>query len=634
MNHRPATGRAVTLAAKNAPLLLAEHARDIPHETAFRAKRRGIYLERSWSWYAAQAGRFASALHRLGLGRGDRLALMGDAFEEWGVCDLGAQALGAITYGIYPTASVAEVEYQLKDGGAGIFVAENQEYVDKVLPILENLPDLRWIVVIDDSAMFAYDRTRLKAYDDMLAAETGSDEEAQATLRELATRLAPQDPAFIVYTSGTTGNPKGALISHGRHLAAACNIVEHYPMLLEEAQSTVVYLPLCHILGRDVAITFPLISRLVPHYGESVNDLPQTMFEVAPTFLLTVPRYLQKFASQLLIGIADSSWLKRKVYASALACGRRYARQRWDGSATAWSTLAYRLWHWAAFRPMLNKLGFDRLRLVTCGGAPLAAETMALWQIYGVNVAELYGQTETAGGLITGQHGDFPCPGNLGVAPPGWQVRLSDQGEVLVKSDALFDAYWNNPEATAEVKDAEGWLHTGDVGEWQDGRLRLVDRSRDFIVTDGGKTISPSFIENIVRGSPYVAEVTVFGHGRKYLTALVEIEFDAVAQWARSRNVSYTGYTNLTQHPEVYKLLQAEIAKANQQLARAEQIKLFRVLPKMLDPEEEGEPVTPTRKVKRKQMYQRFQALVDGMYDDSEAKLVAGGAGDIVCQAG
>jgi len=619
----------VVLKAKNAPLLLAEHGRTKPHDTAYRAKKRGIYQERSWSYYAAEAGRFALALQHMGLERGDRLALMGDVFEEWGICDLGAQALGAITYGIYPTASAAEVEYQLRDGGATIFVAENQEYVDKVLGLLDGLPGLRQVIVIDNSAMFAYDHPKLKSLHELMSTVQLTQDQAIATLDTLARQIAPGDAAFIVYTSGTTGNPKGAVITHGSHLAAACNIIEHYPLLLEPGQSTVVYLPLCHILGRNLAVTWPLISGVVPHYGESLNDLAQTLFEVAPTFLLTVPRYLQKFASQLLISIRDSSPLKKRVYAAALRYGRRYASQRWEGGGNWLSSLTYALCHVAVFRPMLNKIGFDRLRLVISGGASLPPETGALWQIYGVNVVEIYGQTETGGGMITGQRGPFPRPGNIGVAPPGWEVRLSAEGEVQVRSESMFDGYWNNPQATAEAKDAEGWLLTGDIGAMQDGCLRLLDRSRDFIVTDGGKTISPSFIENILRASPYVAEVVVFGHGRKYLTALIEIDYDAVSQWARGNDVDYTGYTNLAQHSEVYKLLQGEVDAANQQLARAEQIKLFRTLPKMLDPEEEGEPVTPTRKVKRTLMYQRYQVTVDAMYDDSEARLVASGIGDL-----
>lgn len=626
--------RATELRGKNAPLLLAELARTSPERVAYRVKKRGVYRERSWGFYAEQAGRFALALRNLGFSRGDRLALMGDPFEEWGICDLGAQALGAITYGIYPTASPAEVEYQLRDGGAKVFIAENQEYVDKVLGAVERLPELQWIIVIDDSAMFAYEHARLRSYDEIVTALASAPGFGILTLESLAREIGAKDPACIIYTSGTTGHPKGALISHGAHLAAANAIVEQYPQLLEPDQRSVVYLPLCHIMGRDLAITFPLISGVVPHFGESLQDLPHTLFEVAPTVLITVPRYLQKFASQLLIAIGDSSPLKRWVYGRALSRGRSYARLRWNGTTSLAADVAYRLCHMAAFRPMLNKIGFDQLRLVICAGAPLPAETAALWQIYGVNVVEIYGQTETAGALITGQQGMFPRPGNVGTPPPGWEVRLSDEGEVLVRSQDMFVGYWNDPAATAAVLDADGWLHTGDVGEMEAGCLRLVDRSRDFIVTDGGKTISPTFIENLVRTSPYVAEVIVFGHGRKYLTALVEIEYDAVCQWARSNDVAYTGYTSLAQHPEVARLLQRDITSANEQLSRAEQIKKFRVLPKMLDPEEAGEPVTPTRKVKRTQMFQRFQALIESMYDDSETRRVANDAGDVIVKAG
>jgi len=207
-------------------------------------------------------------------------------------------------------------------------------------------------------------------------------------------------------------------------------------------------------------------------------------------------------------------------------------------------------------------------------------------------------------------------------------MRLADNGEILVRCPDHFEGYWNQPDATREVVDADGWLHTGDVGEWSDGRLRLVDRARDFIVTSGGKTISPSLIENLLRASPYVVEAIVFGHDRKYLVAVIEIDFDTVADWARNRDVTYTGFTSLAQHAEVARLIDGEIAKVNRELARVEQIKAFRILPKELDPEQEGEPVTPTRKVKRKLMYDRFRGLVDGMYDDSEERMLAAEAGE------
>jgi len=633
------------LRGKNAPLLLAERALREPDTVAYRAKHLGLYRERTWHEYAKLVARTARGLGELGLASGERIAIMGDACEEWVLCDLGAQALGAISYGIYPTASAAEVEYQMRDGGAAIFVAENQEYVDKILPYADGLPALRWIVVIDDSAMFAYDHPKLRSFAQLFES---ADEVEVDELERRGRAIDPRAGAFIVYTSGTSGHPKGALVAHGTHLAAAANMVLHYTALAERPHRTVAYLPLCHIFGRDIAVTLPLLSRLVPHFGESLEDLPQTLFETAPTVLFTVPRYLQKFASQVLVGIAGTSALKRAVYDVAMRIGRRHLRARWDGR-TALAPL-YALARLAVFRPLLNKLGLDEVELLVAGGAPLPPETTALWQIWGVNTMELYGQTETAGAIITGQRGEFPRPGNVGTAPPGWEVRLSEdeanRGEILVRSPDLFEGYWGNPEATRESKGDDGWLRTGDIGEWvevkpsppfQGGEsaaptreLRLVDRARDFIVTSGGKSLSPSYIENLLRASPYVAEAMVIGHGRKYLTALIEIDFDAVSDWARSRNISYTGFTNLAENPEVYGLLEREVARANAELARVEAIKAFRVLPKALDPEEEGEPVTPTRKVKRALMIERFRDLVEAMYDHREEQLLAAGAGDVM----
>jgi long-chain acyl-CoA synthetase len=283
------------LRRKSAPLLLCEHARLTPDVVAFRSKHRGLYRERRWRDYAAMVARAARAFATLELAPGDRVAIMADACEEWAICDLAAQSLGAIVYGIYPTATPSEVDYQMRDGGAAIFIAEDQEYVDKILPIADALPALRCILVIDDAAMFGYDHPKLRRYGDLIGAVEQPD---PAWLENRVRDLSPDAPAFIVYTSGTSGQPKGALVTHGKHLAATANIVSHYPTLAEKEHRTVVYLPLCHVLGRDIAVTLPLISRLVPHFGESVEDLPATLFEIAPTVLFTVPRYLQKFASQ------------------------------------------------------------------------------------------------------------------------------------------------------------------------------------------------------------------------------------------------------------------------------------------------------------------------------------------------
>ena len=611
------------LKSKSAPLLLAERARREPQGVAYRAKKLGLYEERTWREYAALVARCALGFRALGLERGERVAIMGDACEEWLIADLGAQAAGGITYGLYPTASSAEVEYQMRDGGAAIFVAEGQEYVDKILPIAGRLPALRHIVVIDDAAMFGYDRTQITSFDELLARQADS-----RTFDELAKAVDPAAPAFIVYTSGTTGNPKGALVTHGTHLAAANNVAQHYPVLAAQRHRTVAYLPLCHILGRDIAITLPLLTQLVPHFGENVEDLPQTLYEVAPTVLFTVPRYLQKLAAQALVGLGNTSAAKRVAYEAAMRIGRRHAKARWEGkkNGSVLYTAAVQL----VFRHLLEKLGLDQAELVISGGAPLPPETMALWQIWGVNVVEMYGQTEEAGAIISGQQGPFPRPGNVGSVAPGWQLKLGENDEIQVRGEHAFAGYWGKPEATREVLGEDGWLRTGDIGEYRDGVLRLVDRARDFIVTAGGKTLSPSYIENLVRASPYVAEAMVVGHARRYITALIEIDYDTVADWARNHDVAYTGFTSLAQHAAVQKLIAGEVERANAELSRVEQIKAFRILPKVLDPEEEGEPVTPTRKLKRAQMLERFRELVESMYDDREERLVATGAGGIL----
>jgi long-chain acyl-CoA synthetase len=616
---------------KTIPGLLLERAKSSPDQVAYRAKKLGVYREVTWRAFRRKVASCAMGLKQLGLKHGERLALMGDPCEEYMISELAAQALGALTYGIYPTSSQKEVRYLMKDGGASIFVAENQEYVDRILPLYEDLPHLNYIIVIDTKGTFMYDHPSLIAYERLL--EEGNEQLSSdsGTFEKAVRQIKPSDGAFIVYTSGTTGDPKGALNSHGRHLAAVYTFIDRYPILAEAPHRTVVYLPLCHVLGKDVAVTLPMLTGIVPHFGEDIEDLGQTIFETAPTVLFTVPRYLQKFVSNIIVGIDNSSPLKKYLYRISLIIGRQYMKGVWEGRESPLLKILYFLAYHLSFRPILNKIGFDRLKLALSGGAPLPSEVMALWQIYGVALSEIYGQTETGGAIITGQGEAFPRPGNIGVPPNGWEVRLGENGEILVKGEDIFEGYWNKPELTKEVIDEEGWLHTGDVGEWTpEGNLKIVDRVRDFIVTSGGKTLSPTYIENALRSSPYISEAVVFGHNRKYISVLIEIDFETVSAWARLNNITYTGFTSLADHPETFELIGAEIEKTNQDLARAEQVKRFRIIPKELDPEEEGEPITPTRKVKRELMYEKFGTLVEAMYSDKEERLVAAEIGDVL----
>jgi long-chain acyl-CoA synthetase len=605
------------LRSSTLPGLLVERARSRPERVAFRAKELGVYRETSWGELAARVAAVAEGLATaFGVRRGDAVAIIGNPCPEWTIADLAAQALGAVTYGIYPTSAPGEVRYLLEHGGAVVVVVEDQEHLDKVLAVLDDCPGVRAVVVVDTRALFMYASARVHRFADVESRGRASVE----SLAALAARVRPDDAATIVYTSGTTGHPKGALYRHGQHLAACANILTHYPMLRDGEHRVVAMLPLCHTMGRNTVITMPLLANIVPHYPESLDTFAETLYEIAPTFVFTVPRYLQKFAAHLLVGIDQSSPLKRAAYRAALALGARAADARRAGRG---GILCAAVARGLVFRWLLEKIGFARVRLVLSSGAPLPPAVATLWQAWGVNLCEAYGQTETGGALISGQPGPYPAPGDVGTPAPNIEVRLGADGEVLVRGFDLFCGYWRDPEATSAAY-RDGWLTTGDLGEHRpDGGLRLVDRKKDILITAGGKNVSPSQIETCLRASPYISEAAVFGEGRKYLAALVELDGETVAEWARERGLRHTGYASLAAHPEVARLLEAEIAKANAGLARVEQVKAFRVLPRELDPEQEGEPVTPTRKVKRRLMLERYHDLVESMFASDEDRRIS-----------
>src|SRR2546425_716702 len=626
------------LRASTIPGLLVERARARPARVAFRAKELGVYRETTWAALAARVAAVAQGLAaRFGVGRGSTVAILGDPCPEWTIADLAAQALGAVTYGIYPTSAPGEVRYLLEHGGACVVIVEDQEHLDKTLAVLDDAPGVRGVIVVDTRALFMYRSTRVHRFADVEAA--GRALASVDALARLAAAVRPDDAATIVYTSGTTGHPKGALYRHGQHLAACANILAHYPVLTDGEHRVVAMLPLCHTMGRNTVITMPLLADIVPHYPESLATVAESLYEVAPTFVFTVPRYLQKFAAHLLVGIDASTTLKRAAYHAALRLGARAvsrgatALPRRDerggggggGGGGAFGGPPMRIVaRGLVFRWLLEKVGFARVRLLISSGAPLPPAVATLWQVWGVNLCEAYGQTETGGALVSGQRGPYPRPGDVGAPAPNVEVALGDDGELRVRGPDLFAGYWRDPEATSAAY-RDGWLLTGDVAErTAEGALRLVDRRKDLVITAGGKNVSPSQIETGLRASPYVSDAVVFGEGRTYLAALIEMDYETVAEWARERGLTHTGYASLAAHPEVTRLLDGEIARANASFGRVEQVKTFRVLPRELDPEQEGEPVTPTRKVKRRLMLERYRDLVESMFaSDEERRITA-----------
>lgn len=610
-----AANKPIEETAPTLPALLLARCEKQPNGVALRVKKRGIYQEVTWAEYGEQVERTSAALRTLGLREGDRVAILADPCPEWLYAEMGTLAAGGICYGIYPTSSAEQVMELLEQGGASFLIAEDQEQVDKVLPFLDRLLNLRRVVVLDTRGMFAYDHPKLLAWGEFLG--LGSE---HVPLRVLVQERSADAPAIIIFTSGTTGQPRGAVYTHRTIYQGALDY--RAALVPPEAQGwrTICHLPLNHAFEQWNSVLLPLIAPVTPHFGEDAARFSETLFEVAPDLYASVPRFWQKMAAQVLVALDNTSPEKRLVYDWAMRVGRRYVQARWQGHPSLALRLAYRLAWLLAFRPILDKLGLTRVRVGVTAGGPIPCEVQTLWQIWGVNLKNLYGQTEA--GFVSVQRTDFPRPGDVGTVCNSVEVRLAPDGEILVRSPGSCIGYWQNMEASRELR-VNGWIRTGDVGELlPNGALRLIDRKKDIIITAGGKNISPLTLEDRLRASRYISEAVVFGEGRKYLTALIEIDYETVAQWARAQGLTYSSFTDLATHEAVVRLLRDEVARVNRTLARVEQIKDFRIIPRELDPEAEGEPVTPTRKVKRQSMYERFRDLVEAMYDESEARLI------------
>jgi len=593
-----------------APKLLCDNAKFFPQHTAYSVVEGSYLVARSWQDYATRVTQAARSMEQYGVGAGERVVIFADLCEEWLICDMAAQALGAIVCGIYPTSSKYELGLLLKSCDPILALAGSPEQAMKLAHahFTRQSPGLKILLISAGGA-----EADLEHLVPALAAPNGGDLD---WLWSHVLQVKPEMPAFIVFTSGTGGDPKGALVSHGKHLAAASTMVDHFGLLRSEPHVTAVYLPPCHVLGRNFAITLPLIAGLRPVIGGLAAPLPALLRHAKPTIMLFVPRILQKFATQV-IGEANargkiSRWLLGLTTAES-------SNRRW---AVASNAILNRVVPRLISEPLLKRIGFDRLELVISGGAAISPATMTFWHRLGVNVIQGYGTTESARSVISAQVGRFPKPGTIGIAPAGTDIKLDGNGEILVRQPDMFEGYWNDDEATRSVLSADGWLRTGDVGRWENGELVLVDRARDFIVTSGGKTIAPSFVESALRGSSFVAEAVVFGHGRKYLTALLEPDFDAIESWLHARGHRIEG--PVVESAAVKDLMREQVSIANAQLARVQQVKDFRLIPRALQPGREGDPITATRKVRRSLMYRSFQDLVEDMYcGDIEEHLIA-----------
>ena len=616
------------LRASSIPQLVSERAVDEGGATAVRYKKNGVFQALTWSRYQDEIRRTAAGLYHCGLRPGARMAIMGDVCIEYVLADLAAMFIGAIPCGIYPTSAPEEVAYVMQLVGARLFVAEHQEHLDRLLAAeaKEKTSLADKIIVCDERALFLYDDPRIELFR-MVSQKGRDDTRALTEVAGLESKVTGDVTSAMIFTSGTTGHPKAAYRTQSSDIIGfGLSFLEMMPELRTRPQRLVCQLPLAHGMGRAVALYIPLLASVVPHIGEPNQALPALMNEVRPTYVMGVPRTWEKIVAHVQVEVEGAGKLARSAFALATRWGRRRMRRIWKNGSASWHRPWHRSWHieaaywplWlSVIWPALHKLGLTYTNGACSGGAPLPPivhETLAAW---GIPIRDMFGMTETGG--IAAQLGQWPAP-DTPLQPNGaCRVRLAQDGELCLRSPGNVAGYWNDAAATTALLDEEGYVRSGDIAiAGANGAFRIIDRKKDILITSGGKNIAPATIENALRCSPYISEVIVFGDARKYVTALVEIDFENVAQWARQRQIPYTGHMSLAQNQRVIDLIAGEIDEFNQHLARVEQVKKFRILPKELVPED-GD-TTPTRKVKRAHAYALFGQLVEAMYAEDDVK--------------
>ncbi len=592
------------------PKMFLQRASCHPAKVALRYKYLGIWRDITWADYVLNVRHVALGLASLGVNPGDRIAVIGENRPEWLYADLGATCLGAVTVGIYTTSAPNQCEYVVGHSEAKVFIAEDEEQLDKALMFRGKTPSLEKIVVIDTKGLRDFSDPMVISFDQLLRQGRELDEKEPNLFQSHVAQVTPEDMALIIYTSGTTGPPKGAMLSHANVTWTTWSLGEALPF--HETDEALSFLPLSHIAERMFSVYLPIRFGYTVNFMESLDTVTENFREVSPTVIFAVPRIWEKYYSSIRINVANATWFKRKAYALAERIGRKYSEMRFSHlPVPLWLRALRSLANVMVFYKLRERLGFERVRLAVSGAAPISPSVLKYYQGIGVPLRQVYGQTEGSGPTCIHTGNDVE-PENVGPALPGVEVRLADDGEILVKGGNVFMGYYRNAEATAETI-VDGWLLSGDVGVLDErGYLKITDRKKDLIITAGGKNIAPQNIENQLKFSPYINDAIVIGDRLKFLSALIVLDEENVIQYAQDRKIPFTTYESLTKSPEIIELIDREVQEVNRGLARVESLKKFTIVPKKLY-EEDGE-VTPTMKVKRRYINEKFGDLITQMY--------------------
>jgi long-chain acyl-CoA synthetase len=592
------------------PQMLREHARATPQRTAVRQKDFGIWNPISWKDYFERSADVGHGYRTLGLAEGGHVAVLSENRIEWVLAQLGAGLAGAVTIGVYPTSPANEVAYVLEHADAEIVVCEDQEQVDKVIEVREQLPKLKRIVVVEEKGMRSYEADLVVSFAALEAAGAAHRRENPALVDEALSRQTLADTALMIYTSGSTGKPKGAMLTYGNIRAQGIAVVER--LGLDAGTTHLSYLPLCHVAEQMTTLMAPVYLGSQINFGESIRTVQEDLREVAPSMFLGVPRIWEKLHSSIHIRMLETGGLRRRLFEWAYATCEPFAETPRNKRSLG-EKLTYGIAYLLVFRALQNYVGLRRAHVAMTGAAPISPRIVRFFRTLGVPLVEVYGATETSG-VALGQTLARLDPGAVGEPIVNIEARVGDDGELILRGPTVFRGYYKNDEATrATIRD--GWLHTGDVVTVTDGQYRIVDRLKDIMITAGGKNLSPSEIENTVKGSPYIKECIVIGEAKKYVSALIQIDYETVGKWAEENRIAYTNFRNLAENPAVRDLIDAEIAEANSQLAQVSHIRRFHLLTKELD--HDDDEVTATMKVRRGNIEKKYAAEIAGLYSSA-----------------
>lgn len=591
--------------------LFRQRAGELGERIAHREKDYGIWLSYSWNDFYEHARLIGLGLVSLGLKRGEVVSILSEDNKEWVYTDLGVQCVGGIGSGVYTTDSAKQLEYLVNDSDSRFLIIENDEQLDKFLEVEANMPGLTKAIVLDRDGLHDFTHDRVIFLDDLYAIGRAFLKDNPDRFEEEIARSTPEETAILVYTSGTTGPPKGAMISHQNIIFSLSTAPETLPV--RETDEQVCFLPLCHILERLISVFTPIAFKSTVNFAESPETVFDNVQEVSPHVFTAVPRVWEKIYSRVSILAGDATPLGRWAYGQATKAGAARADYIAEGKPVPAATqLAFRFWDFLVLKNLRRMLGMDRLRRGTTGAAPISPDLLRWYQSIGVTIFEGYGMTESSG-IISVNCFDNNKIGTVGPAVPGGEIRIAPDGEIQYRAGNVFKGYWNKPDKTEETITEDGWLKTGDVGQLDNqGFLSITGRVKDIIITAGGKNITPAEIENRLKFSPYISDAVVIGDKRKFLSCLIMIDQENVEKYAQDRRIPFNDFKSLCAAPEIRDLIGSVVDETNREFARVEQIKEFRLIDVLLTAEDDE--LTATMKLKRGFVEKKHKTLIDEMY--------------------